>query len=51
MQKGNNAQGDYVELLWEDLTETAQKLLLDFLGDNGNFDVFPIATIYRGGDY
>lgn len=34
------------EIYWQDLTEKAQKELLEFLdGDNGNYDVFPIATL------
>ena len=34
-----------IEIYWDDLTESKQKEILDALGDNGNFDVFPIATI------
>lgn len=36
------------EIFWNDLTEECQKRLYDFLGgENGNYDVFPIATIYQ----
>lgn len=32
-----------------DLNEKAQRKLTEFLsGDNGNYDVFPIATVYNG---
>lgn len=34
-----------IEIYWDDLTESKQKEILDLLGDNGNYDVFPIATI------
>lgn len=34
-----------VELFWDDLSEEAQKKLFVLLGGNGNYDVFPIATI------
>ena len=34
-----------IEIYWDDLTESKQKEILDALGDNGNYDVFPIATI------
>ena len=36
----------YVEIFWDDLTEEAQRRIINFIGDNGNYDVFPIATIY-----
>lgn len=33
-------------IYWNDLTEAAQKELYEFLGgENGNYDVFPIATL------
>ena len=36
----------YFEIFWGDLTPEAQKRLYEFLGgENGNYDVFPIATI------
>lgn len=36
------------EIFWNDLTEECQKRLYDFLGgENGNYDVFPIATVCK----
>lgn len=34
-----------IEIYWKDLTEEKQKEILEVLGENGNYDVFPIATI------
>ncbi len=34
-----------IEIYWDDLTESKQKEILSLLGDNGNYDVFPIAVI------
>lgn len=34
-----------VHLFWDDLSESAKKELLKLLGDNGNYDVFPIAQL------
>lgn len=34
-----------IEIYFDDLTEEKQKEILNKLGDNGNYDVFPIATI------
>ena len=34
-----------IEIYWDDLTESKQKEIMDAFGDNGNYDVFPIATI------
>ena len=34
-----------IEIYWDDLTEEKQKEILQLLGDNGNFDVYPIATL------
>lgn len=34
-----------IEIYWDDLTESKQNEILETLGDNGNYDVFPIATI------
>lgn len=36
-----------VEIYWGDLTKEKQEEILELLGENGNYDVFPIATIYR----
>ena len=37
-----------IEIYWDDLTEEKQKEILEALGDNDNFDTFPIATIEYG---
>ena len=34
-----------IEIYWDDLTAEKQQELLNALGNNGNYDVFPIATI------
>ena len=34
-----------IEIYWNDLTEEKQQELLNLLGDNQNWDVFPIAEI------
>ena len=34
-----------VEIYWDDLTPEKQEELLEVLGDNGNYDVIPIAVI------
>lgn len=34
-----------IEIYWNDLTEKKQQELLEVLGDNGNYDVYPLATI------
>ncbi len=34
-----------IEIYWDDLTTEKQQELLNAFGDNGNYDVFPIATI------
>jgi len=34
------------EIYWNDLTPDTQQRLREFLGgDNGNYDIFPIATL------
>lgn len=33
------------ELYWKDLTPEAQKRFLDTFGDNGNYDLIPMAVI------
>lgn len=35
-----------IEIFWNDLTPEKQKEILDILGDNNNWDVYPITTIY-----
>lgn len=37
--------GDTIELYWDDLCTETQKELEKMLGDNGNYDVFPIAIL------
>ncbi|GHU57340.1 hypothetical protein AGMMS49975_22740 [Clostridia bacterium] len=37
--------GLWVDLFWDDLSETTQAELLNLMGDNGNFDVYPLASI------
>ena len=34
-----------IEIYWSDLTKEKQQEILDVLGENGNYDVFPIAPI------
>ena len=36
------------DIFWQDLTPECQERLEDFLGgENGNYDVFPLATIEK----
>ena len=39
-----------IEIFWQDLTEAKQSEILQVLGENGNYDVFPIATIEVPGE-
>lgn len=39
------ADGQMIQIFWDDLTESKQQEILAALGDNGNYDVFPIAEI------
>ena len=34
-----------IEIYWQDLIEAKQSEILRALGENGNYDIFPIATI------
>ena len=34
-----------IEIYWSDLTIEKQEEILEAFGENGHFDVFPIATI------
>lgn len=34
-----------IEIYWQDLTKEKQQEIIEKMGDNGNYDVFPIATI------
>lgn len=38
-----------IDIMWDDLKPEAQERIKQMLGDNGNYDVFPIATIYAPG--
>ena len=35
----------WAEIFWDDLSEEVQEDLLTLMGDNGNYDVFPLASI------
>ena len=34
-----------VQLYWDDLSPSAKERLLEVLGENGNYDVFPLAEL------
>ena len=34
-----------IEIYWQDLTPAKQSEILQVFGENGNYDVFPIATL------
>ena len=34
-----------IEIYWQDLTPAKQSEILQAFGENGNYDVFPIATL------
>lgn len=34
-----------IEIYWDDLTPEKQREIMDLLGDNHNWDVFPMATL------
>jgi len=34
-----------IEFYWNDLTEKKQNEIIKLIGDNNNWDVFPIATL------
>ena len=34
-----------VQLYWDDLSPSAKERLLDVLGENGNYDMFPLAEL------
>ena len=34
-----------IEIYWDDLTPEKQAEILEAFGDNGNYDVIPIATL------
>jgi hypothetical protein len=35
----------WVDIMWDDLTAETQAKLLELMGDNGNFDIYPLASI------
>lgn len=37
--------GKVIQLFWDDLSSSAKKRLLELLGDNGNYDVFPLTEL------
>ena len=34
-----------IQLVWDDLSSSAKERLLELFGDNGNYDVFPLAEL------
>ena len=34
-----------IQLYWDDLSSSAKEHLLELFGDNGNYDVFPLAEL------
>ena len=34
-----------IQLYWDDLSPSAKERLLELFGDNGNYDVFPLAEL------
>ena len=41
----NRDNATLVDIFWEDLSAEAQTELFNLIGDNGNYDVFPIVSI------
>lgn len=40
-----------IAIYWDDLTTEKQNEIIEALGDNGNYDIIPIATLcYEGED-
>ena len=35
----------WADIFWDDLSAETQTELLNLIGDNGNYDVFPLASI------
>ena len=35
----------WADIFWDDLSTEAQTELLSLIGNNGNYDIFPIASI------
>lgn len=40
-----NGKRKTIQLYWDDLSSDAKERLLELLGDNGNYDVFPLAEL------
>ena len=34
-----------IEIYWNDLTKEKQKEIVDIIGEDGNYDIYPIAII------
>ena len=34
-----------IEIYWNDLTKEKQKEIVDIIGDDGNYDIYPIAIV------
>ena len=34
-----------IEIYWNDLTKEKQKKIVDIIGDDGNYDIYPIAIV------
>ena len=43
--KFDDKRPERIEIYWQDLTQAKQKEILQAFGENGNWDVFPIAII------
>ena len=43
--KADGERPEQIEIYWQDLTQAKQGEILQVFGENGNWDVFPIATI------
>ena len=39
-----------INIYWDDITKEKQDEILDAFGENGNYDVFPITTLYCSED-
>ena len=42
--------GLWADIFWDDLSPEAQAELLSVIGDNGNYDVYPITSINVSSD-
>ena len=43
--KTDDERPEHIEIYWQDLTLSKQREILQMFGENGNWDVFPIATL------